>query len=242
MTTTAEVSNRWSPFLAEHADIINPLSVGGSYLWHLTALMVEKHYRPGDYVLELGCGPGDSTVPVITRPFTDQMSEKQFHLVDSSDRALRACMRAMREKKYIRRASFFEEDALEFLRSRAESFEYGVIYTAWMLHNFDHGHKRELLTLVNKHLRPGGTFILMDKVYPQDKTESRDMLDRQRRRYRLCLPPNVADAICEHETEDYHPDYRMDEASLASYLESIGFATVEVIDRVERDCVIVCTK
>jgi SAM-dependent methyltransferase len=240
MTTKTEVSNRWDPSLAAHADEINRIS-GAPYLWHLTALLVEQHYRQGDVVLELGCGPGDSTVPVITRPFVEQMSVAQFHILDCSSEAIRACKMIIPERYRIL-TSFFEEDALDHLLNKLQAFEYGVVYSAWTVHNFSWDYKRALFKLVHKHLRPGGVFILMDKVYPDDKEHANAMINHQLRRYKLCLPADVAKAISYHETEDYGSRYRMDEGELTDALHDNGFSEVRVVDRVERDCVIVCTK
>lgn len=241
MTTVIAENNHWSPFLAAHAEEINKLSVGGSYLWSLAADMVEQFHQPGDRVLEIGCGPGDSTVPVISRPCFKGMGEGRFHLVDSSPRAVRACLKALPDERRPL-VSIFEEDALEYLKHIQLGVDYGVIYSAWTIHNFAQDYKRAVLMAILERLKPGGTFVLMDKVYPDDKERARSMLDAQLRRYTMRLPAQVAAVICEHEEKDFHRTYRMDEKYFEGYLRSMGFHMISYIDRVERDVVLVARK
>ena len=58
----------------------------------------------------------------------------------------------------------------------------------------------------------------------------------------VALAPRIAKAIIDHEIEDASDDYRMEEAPLFEMLTDVGFRSVEIVDRVERDIVLVGRK
>ena len=79
----------------------------------------------------------------------------------------------------------------------------------------------------------------MDKVYEDaDKSQA---LDEVLKRFAY-LPPKIAEAIIEHEKQDFTDEYRIDESPFLEELPSIGFTNVSIIDRVECNVVIGATK
>lgn len=116
---------------------------------------------------------------------------------------------------------------------------YNIIYSAWTIHNFTKPDRKRLFTAIYDNLKKGGTFILMDKVYPNKNTK--ELLDHNLNRYKY-LPPKIAEAIIDHEKIDASDKYRMEEKPLISLLKEIRFKDVRIVDRVERETVFVAQK
>jgi hypothetical protein len=90
-------------------------------------------------------------------------------------------------------------------------------------------------------LNIGGKVLLMEKVYPDNKKEGKKLLNIQLKRYGY-LPDDLADEIINHEKQDFLEDYRMDESKTLSLLRGIGFKKIKILDRVDRDILLVAEK
>jgi hypothetical protein len=107
------------------------------------------------------------------------------------------------------------------------------------VHNFNQEDKKRMFEIIYKNLKKGGSFILMDKIYPMKGRK--ELLKIQIDRYKRYLPKIAAEAITKHEIEDMSDNYRMDEKPLLKLLNQIGFKT-EITQRVERDCILIAKK
>lgn len=220
--------NRYHDLLQRyHSEI---LAVCPYYPALLTVAAAEfaRLWKPGYSVLELGCGEGHTALPLL------KATEARVALLDVSGLMIVRCQDALRQ--FNQRTQFIQADAYDYLR-RARSHR--IIYTGWTLHNFTQKARERLLRTIHANLTPGGTFMLMDKVYPGSGTST--LLERQLARYRY-LPPDVRRAIVAHEREDARDTYRMDERPLRELLKRVGFVDITVHDRVERDIVLTARK
>lgn len=222
------VKNRYDDVLRIHNREIIALTPANGTLRYVLACELRDIYEPGDRVLEIGCGEGESTIPLL------EETTASLDVLDVSPEMIRSCKRAV--AAFRGRVRFIIEDALAYLR---EVEPYDVILSSWTIHNFRWKEKRALLEAVYRNLAPGGSFLMMDKVYPAARQEQ--LLELQARRYRH-LDPETRRAIIEHEKADRTDAYRIDEKSFLTTLRSIGFQSAVITDRVERDVVLVARK
>lgn len=223
------MKNRYDDLLREHnQEIINLIPYNPLFFLE-GAKVIAELAKPGARILEIGSGEGDSALPVL------QNTQVLLDLLDVSQEMNDAA--AQKLIAFKDRTTFICEDAYDYL---VRSEPYDIVFAAWTVHNFTWTDKRRLFEALAKNLTPGGVFILLDKVYPGTGTEA--LFDHQNKRYQRFLAPEVADAIIAHEQEDKSDDYRMDEQQLLEELRSHGFSKFEIVDRVERDVILVVTK
>jgi ubiquinone/menaquinone biosynthesis C-methylase UbiE len=180
--------------------------------------------------VELGSGEGNQTAYLL-----QAVRDANIVAVDPSDH-----MQHRLETKlgqYInRRLRPLCVDANTFLVKTKS--HYDAVIAAWTIHNFPWKDKEETFRQAFRVLQPGAGLYLFDKVYPDSVREARRLQNRQLARYRW-LPEHVRTAMVKHEEQDFTPEYRMSETQTLEALASAGFECVQVIDRVERDVVIV---
>lgn len=193
----------------------------------ILAMEFKRLYRKGGRVLEIGCGEGDSAEPVL------RYTNAAMDLLDESPEMVRLAKKRL--QKFQKRVKFIREDGLNYL---LKSAPYDLILSSWTIHNFKWKEKVALFQTIHRKLKPGGAFILMDKVYPEH--DKKELLNLQLRRYQYLSRQGCSEIIA-HEKIDFKKPYRMDENQLMSTLKKIGFR-VRIADRVERDAVIVATK
>ncbi|MFA6018355.1 MAG: class I SAM-dependent methyltransferase [Patescibacteria group bacterium] len=222
------MKNRYTGNLRDNDRTIHELAPAALTSRIIAAYEVKKVIHEGSRVLDLGCGGGNSAKPVL------EMTDIDMDLLDVSQEMIDEAREYLSE--FSDRTNYICQDALEYLRS---SEPYDVILSEWTIHNFSWSEKRELFEAIYGALHDGGTFILMDKVYPENGGE--EMLEKQLKRYTY-LDPEVARGITEHERQDYLPEHRMDEPALIDVLREVGFKNITLADRVERDVVLVASK
>ena len=223
------MKNRYDSLLRKHNKEILDLVAYNPFFFTITAKEIKNLYKAGDRILEIGTGEGDSALPVLKE------TKAKIDLLDVSKEMI-----AIAKKKfasYKDQTKFICEDAYDYL---AKSKPYNIIFSGWTLHNFKKSDKKKLLKAIYKNIAPGGTFILMDKVYPMKG--GRNLFDQQNKRYTKYLFPELAAAIIKHEHEDFSDNYRMDEAYMIDLLKQVGFSSVSIIERLERDLVIIAKK
>lgn len=195
---------------------------------YILALELKKSEREGLKVLEIGCGEGDSALPILENTKLD------LDLSDISEEMIEVCKQNL--ASYKDRLTYICEDCLAYLK-RCEPYD--VIFSAYTIHNFIQDEKIKLFNEIYNKLKPGGIFLLMDKVYPQEG--AREQLDHQIKRYDY-LPSEVKDEMVNHEEQDFLPEYRMHEGDVIDSLSRIGFVDVKIVDRLERAVVLIAKK
>ncbi|HEY1041456.1 MAG TPA: class I SAM-dependent methyltransferase [Candidatus Paceibacterota bacterium] len=223
------MKNRYDNLLRENNKAILDLVAYNPILFIMTAKEIEKVYKDGDRVLEIGTGEGDSAFPVF------EHTKAHIDLLDISQEMLNIAKEKL--SKFTTRAEYICEDANKYLEKASS---YNIIFSGWTIHNFNHVDQLTLLRSIYESLTPEGYFFLMDKVYPD--TGGEILLKKQNERYSRYLPEDVASAIIAHEIEDATDQYRLQEGVLMRMLGEIGFKEVKIIDRIERDVVIKAKK
>lgn len=222
------VENRYTGILVKGYPKLLEISPAHPTLRVLLALELKKIARPGLRVLDFGCGEGDSIIPIM------EHTDLKMDALDISEEMLEKCKKNI--SKYLDRVNLICEDALSYLQRCGE---YDIITCSWTLHNFTHEDKRKILKKVHEKLSDEGIFILMDKVYPD--SNSKWMMDKQNQRNEY-LHKELRDAIVAHEEDDYGEEYRMDEIPFVRELRNLGFKDIRILDRVEREIVLVAHK
>ena len=183
-------------------------------------------------ILEIGTGEGD-----LTKYIFKNNPSISIDCLDISQEMLESAKVFLAE--YTNRINFICADALEFL-SKNKS-KYDLIVTAWTIHNFTQDDKLSTLSKIFSSLNPNGKFLLMDKVYPDSEDERDQLLETQLKRYRY-LSEELKKNIINHEKQDLLDEYRMNESRTLNLLKKIGFRKVKILDRVERDILLLAEK
>jgi len=222
------MENRYDKILRENNRAILDLMPGERLLRRTAAKQVQNRSP----VLEIGCGEGDLTGYLLG-------SDKKVDALDISYDMINAAIQNFPPELHPN-IHYIHADALHYLRRTDKMYE--AVISAWTFHNFKRQDRPELYKAVIDRLEPGGALVLMDKLYPSSYVQGRSMLLRQLKRYDWHLQPEVAQAITHHEEQDYLPDYRMTKSGTGKHLREAGFRDVTIVDRVERDVVLVAKK
>ena len=222
------MENRYEDDLRKNNQAILKLSPANETLRFVVAQEFNKIYTSGKRTLEIGCGEGDSAKHIL------ENSNAPLDLLDISSEMIKESK--INLEQYSDRVNYICEDALSYLEKTSP---YDIIYSEWTIHNFPWDDKQKLLSAVYRNLPVGGWFIFMDKVYPD--TGAEELLNLQLNRYKH-LPEQAGKEIIDHEKQDYLDEFRMNEAQFLNALKEAGFNSPIIIDRVERDLVIIAQK
>lgn len=222
------MENRYKEDLRKNNQEILKLSPANDILRFIVAKEFNKLYSTGKRTLEIGCGEGDSAKHIL------ENSNANLDLLDISSEMLEASKKNLAQ--YSSRIHYICEDGLLYLE-RIEPYD--IIYSEWTIHNFKWEDKENLLAAIYKNLNPNGWFIFMDKVYPDEGGE--ELLALQLNRYRYLSEENCKN-ITDHEKQDYLDEFRMNETRCFDALKKAGFVSLVLVDRVERDVVILAQK
>lgn len=223
------MKNRYNNLLRIHNAEILALTPANQVLHTVLAYNFARMWKNGNSVLEIGCGEGDSTLPLV------QLSHAKLTALDVSPEMIKVC-----KKNLIAYSTCIEyvcADALEYLEEGKNAYDF--IISSWTFHNFIWPQKRKLFKAIYNALSKNGKFLLMDKIYTERQAEAQ--YTEQVERYRL-LPSQTAKAIIAHEVTDFSPQYRMSEKQTLLELRRAGFKAIRLVDRVTRDAFLVATK
>jgi ubiquinone/menaquinone biosynthesis C-methylase UbiE len=227
------MENRYDGLLREHNQAILELLPAHPTLRVVAGAEVARARENDGVVLEIGVGEGD-----LTRYMLDRDSRLRLDALDISPEMIAEA----RKKLPIDRVHLIQADALDYMRTSVNAGTYQVIASGWTVHNFPWEEKSELFEEIYRCLRPGGSMVLMDKIYPDDPAERERLLELQINRLRYLSSPDAIRAMTEHERQDASDPYRMDETYTVGRLSAIGFRNIRVVDRVEREVVLVGEK
>jgi demethylmenaquinone methyltransferase/2-methoxy-6-polyprenyl-1,4-benzoquinol methylase len=140
------------PFTAKHYDkIMNAVSFG-LYRRFIIKAVSDMDIKPGDSILDLGCGTGRNAALMasylskegrITGMDVSEIMEKQF------------------ENKFL------DDERAQFIRQRTDTpfdlaQQFDKILISFVIHGFPHEVRKTVIDNVLKHLKPGGTFLMLD--------------------------------------------------------------------------------
>ncbi|MFH1649183.1 MAG: class I SAM-dependent methyltransferase [Candidatus Woesearchaeota archaeon] len=226
--------NRYDAKLRENNRIILELTRGNQVLRLELAFeirkLIEKHKNPR--ILEIGSGEGDLTKYILQHNPTIKIDALDVspEMIASSKKELSA---------FIDRINFICEDVSKYLQNIKK--KYDVITEAWTIHNFKWEDKNTIFKQIHEALAEGGTFIMMDKLYPDNPDQQEELLTTQLRRYEY-LDVELRKEITDHELQDYREEFKMEETQTIDILKEIGFKNIRIVDRSDRDVVLIASK
>ena len=136
--------------------------------------------------------------------------------------------------------NFIQGDTCEYL-DKQETRPYWIIVSAWTIHNFPKKDQKRIFEKIYDKLQDWGVMIIMDKIYTGDDHWDVYLAWLQNKRYRY-LPSLVHQAIVDHESQDIDPEYRMEETQTKEILKEIWFSDIDIMDRIERDVLLIAIK
>ena len=225
------MKNRYDDNIREANQTILDLTAGNVTLRLMLAFeLLDKLKEKTDHkVIELGCGEGD-----LTHYLFKVIPNLEMEVLDVSAEMLSLAKTKL--VNYRDKVRYMQSDANEHVKFVGNE-QYDVIVSAWTIHNFIWDDKKEIFQQIFSSLKPGGTMLLMDKIYADDPVVSQSSYDSQIARYEK-LNDLVREDMLAHELQDYSPEYKMSELQTKVTLESVGFKNFKIIDRIERDVVV----
>jgi cyclopropane fatty-acyl-phospholipid synthase-like methyltransferase len=226
------VENRYDNKLREGNQLILDLTPGNYVLRIELSLELSKIVNNNMKILEIGSGEGDLTKYILmnNQGLNIDILDVSKEMIDSSKKTL---------AKYAKRINFINKDALDYLEKT--NVKYDIITSSWTFHNFVKKNQIKVFERIYASLVKGGKILLMDKFYSDDADERKKSFDVQIQRYRY-FDSDLRKAIAEHEKQDISDDYRMDESKTIAVLSKLGFKNIKILDRVERDILLVAEK
>ncbi len=140
------------PFTAKYYDkLMNAISFG-LYRNFIEKAVDDMGIEPGDKILDLGCGTGRNAALMAK------------HLSENG-RITGMDVSEIMEKQFIKK--FEADQRLTFIRQRADipfdlEDQFDKILISFVIHGFPHEVRKKVIENVVKHLKPGGTFLLLD--------------------------------------------------------------------------------
>lgn len=244
--------NRYDDLLREGNQLIIDLSPCNYVLrieLSLELKKITKIGKSGTKVLEIGVGEGDLTKYVLKNnpginidclDISKEMIEIcRKNLTSYTDEITNNKDNNKTKIKINTKIKYITEDALVYLQKNEDMYD--VILSAWTIHNFVQKDKNAVFRAIYSSLRKGGKMLIMDKFYPDSKKEQKILLDLQLSRYRY-LDKKLRSVIVRHEQQDLSKNYLMEESSSINLLQRIGFKNIKILDRVERDILLIAEK
>ena len=144
---------RWAPYY----DLsVNLITLGQS--WRLRKLTVEQALiKPGDSVLDVGCGTGDVTIPAKIRTGTDGHA---YGIDPAPEMIAVARSKAARKRLEID----FRLGVIEALPFPDSSMD--VVTSSLMIHHLPDELKMHGLAEIRRVLKPGGRLLIFDFMRP----------------------------------------------------------------------------
>jgi len=209
--------------------------IPGNYLLRKELSLELKNIAQNDSnlrILEIGSGEGD-----LTKSILENCESIKIDCLDISIEMINSSKKFL--LKILDRINFINEDVYSYLQRI--DFTYGVIASAWTIHNFTRKDKKKVFERIYTALSKEGKFLLVDKIYPDNQKERRKMFELQMHRFGY-LPMQIRKELIVHENQDLLDDYRMDESDIIETLKGIGFKKIKILDRVDRDVLLIAEK
>ena len=140
------------PFTAKYYDkFMNGISFG-LYKGFIVKAVKEMNIKPEDSILDLGCGTGRNAALMAK------------HLSENG-RITGMDISEIMERQFSEK--FSDDERIMFVNHRADiPFEleqqFNIVLISFVIHGFPHEVRKIVIDNVYKHLKPGGTFIMLD--------------------------------------------------------------------------------
>ena len=141
-----------SPFTAKHYDKLMNTASFGLYKRFIQRAVKAIGVKPGDHILDLGCGTGRNAA-LMAKNLSENGS---ITGLDVSE---------IMEQQFNKR--FENTPNISFIRRRIDvpfdlERQFDKILISFVIHGFPHQVRKTVLENVARHLKPGGVFFMLD--------------------------------------------------------------------------------
>ncbi|HET58003.1 MAG TPA: class I SAM-dependent methyltransferase [Deltaproteobacteria bacterium] len=138
--------------LAKHYDRVLNIGSLGLYAGFIRKAIREMRINPEDHILDLGCGTGRNA-RLMTRFLNERGKVTGLDISDHMG------------KHFLR--TFQNDRRAEFIRTRIDQrFDLGIsvdkVFISFVIHGFPHDVRDIIIQNAYRHLKPGGTFHILD--------------------------------------------------------------------------------
>ena len=205
---------------------------------------IKQHFKNSKQskirALEIGCGPGYTTVHIISsddRIIITAVDNEQVMINQA-----KVCLEYYIQKG---RVKLVQKDALDYLR-QVQSKSFDVFASGFTLHNFEKKYRNQILKEIYRVLKQGGLFINADK-YARDnvKEHNRDLKWQLTQFEKTYVPVGRADLVEEwskHYLEDNNLEVMMKEKDTINEMRDLGYIQIKTIFRKHMEAIIKATK
>lgn len=139
-------------FTARHYDRLMNMISGGSYKRFIHKAISDLQIMPDDVIIDLGCGTGRNAALML-------------EYLEESGKITGIDLSPVMGKQFTRR--FEGENRAKFLQKRIDipfdlAEKADLIFISFVIHGFPHEVRLAIIENVKRHLKPGGTFAILD--------------------------------------------------------------------------------
>jgi ubiquinone/menaquinone biosynthesis C-methylase UbiE len=187
-------------------------------------------------ILEIGSGYGETTELILGAALA------HMTLVEPDGNA--AAIMLERLSKYKGQVTVVHDDAIKWIKQQKEN-TYDIFTASWTLHNFPKHQREGFLEEVARLLKPGGLFVIFDKVLSNNSEFIKKVWQIHLERLEGLDKVGKSDlknSMIAHEERDAQEPFVWYEHELFGTIEKLGFRNAEIIMRNERDIVFSAVK
>ena len=245
-------THRFSGSLAEEYQLITLAYPDFEEFQRRMVDTIARQAPANPHILEIGTGngfttrmllepPGARIVTVDNDPHMVEQARKQLQPQDEPPDAEQAEAPAQSRARAL---EVVEADALEFLRAqRSES--YGVVASAFTLHNMEATYRDLVEQEIFRVLTPGGLFTNADKYAPEGQERFDALVYQVERFFDAFVELGKLDLLRKwvtHNITDQSPQFVMPASTAPARLSQVGFQDVQVGHRTHMQAVLTAWK
>ncbi|MBN1198047.1 MAG: class I SAM-dependent methyltransferase [Bacteroidales bacterium] len=141
-----------TPFLARYYDQILNIGSVGKYGRFIHKAIQDTGIRPGDTIIDLGCGTGRNAALMLPN-------------LGEAGKVTGVDLSPIMQQQFERR--FAGEERARFFKHRIDiPFDLGekadIIFISFVIHGFPHEVREAILSNVRNNLKPKGVFVILD--------------------------------------------------------------------------------
>jgi len=191
-------------------------------------------------VLEIGCGPGFTTLVIL-----DSDERAKVTAIDNESIMIEQAKIILKDLIAEKRVELIEDDALEFLK-KEPSDSYDVFASWFTLHNFSNEFREKVITEIYRVLKPEWIFINADKYAIDDESKHKASLAWQlqqfQEKYSEIDRPDINEKWTAHYIEDNRSETIMKESKSKNLMKDIGFKEIRTLFRKQMEALIFARK